>query len=174
VDFDGDDDGISAGWETAFRLNDADPGDAALDPDNDGVTNQQEYRAGTHPRGLFKYYLAEGAENGFFGTEIDVFRPSTGASNSIPMVAQFQGQNGRRTTSPILNLFTGPGGGDIFRFTSASLGLETFPLPDQAFSTLIESEQRIAVERTMTWGGPIDEGYGSHAERAISGPAATW
>jgi len=49
---------MAAGWETHFSLNDANPADAALDPDNDGVTNRDEYLAGTHPRGLFKYYLA--------------------------------------------------------------------------------------------------------------------
>ena len=62
----------------------------------------------------------------------------------------------------------------MFTFTTASLGLETFPLPNQAFSTLVESEQRLAVERTLTLGGGMGAGYGSHAERAVSGPAATW
>ena len=60
-----------------FRLNDADPADASLDPDSDGVTNREEFAAGTNPRGLFKYYLAEGAQNAFFNTEIAVFKPAT-------------------------------------------------------------------------------------------------
>ncbi|MEO6008595.1 MAG: hypothetical protein ABIU38_11085 [Vicinamibacteraceae bacterium] len=173
-DLDGDDDGMSVGWETNFRLSDANPADAFLDPDSDGVTNRQEYVAGTNPRGLFKYYLAEGAQNAFFNTEIAVFKPATTVNDSVSIVAQFQGQNGRRTTSPILNLYTGPTDGDLFIFSEASQGLETFPLPDQAFSILVESEQRLAVERTLTWGGGMGAGYGSHAERAISGPAATW
>ena len=143
-------------------------------PDSDGVTNREEFPAGTHPRGLFKYYLAEGAQNGFFNTEIAVFKPATTADDGGSIVAQFLGQNGRRTASPILNLFTGPTRGDLFIFSEASLGLETFPLPDQAFSTLVESEQPLAVERTLTWGGGMGAGYGSHAERAISGPASTW
>ena len=117
ADFDADDDGMSSGWENVFRLSDADPADALLDPDNDGVTNQQEFAAGTNPRGLFKYYLAEGAQNGFFNTEIAVFKPATAMTESVSMVAQFQGQNGRRTTSPILNLSTGPNSGDVFTFT---------------------------------------------------------
>jgi hypothetical protein len=174
LDLDGDDDGVSADWENLFRFSDAFAADAAGDADSDGVSNRDEFLAGTHPRGLFKYYLAEGAENIFFRTEIDVFRPSSGASNSIPFVAQFLGQNGRRTVSPILNLYTGPGGGDVFRFTKDALGLETFPLPDQAFSSLVEAEQPLAVERTMSWGGGMGAGYGSHAERAVSGPASTW
>ena len=165
---------MAMGWESHFGLNDADPADALLDPDNDGVTNRQEFAAGTHPRGLFKYYLAEGAQNGFFNTEIAVFKPATTADEGASIVAQFLGQNGRRTASPILNLLTGPTRGDLFIFSEASLGLETFPLPDQAFSTLVESERRLAVERTLTWRGGMGAGYGSHAERAISGPATTW
>jgi len=174
ADMDADDDGMSVGWETFFRLNDADPADASLDADGDGVTNQQEFAAGTNPRGLFKYYLAEGAQNAFFNTEIAVFKRATTLPDFTSIVAQFLGQNGRRTASPILGLNTGPNRGDLFIFSEAALGLETFPLPDQAFSTLVESEKPLAVERTLTWGGGMGAGYGSHAERAISSPAMTW
>ena len=174
LDFDGDDDGMAVGWESHFRLDDANPADAALDPDGDGVTNRQEFLAGTHPRGLFKYYLAEGAQNSFFSTEIDVFKPATPATEVTSIVAQFLGQNGVRTASPVLNLNSGPTSGDVWRFTENELGLKAYRVPDQAFSTLVESEQRVAVERTMTWGGGLGAGYGSHAERAVSGPAATW
>jgi hypothetical protein len=38
------------------------------------------------------------------------------------------------------------------------------------FSTIIEADQAIVVDRTMTWGG----GYGAHAETAVIAPAATW
>ena len=172
-DLDGDNDGISSGWETHFHLSDADPADAALDPDSDGSTNREEFQAATHPRGLFKYYLAEGAENGFFSTEINVFKPTTTVPDFGSIVGQFLGQNGRRTVSPILNLYDRATGGGLFRF-SAGLGANVFPLPDQAFSTLVESDQPMAVERTLTWGGGMGAGYGSHAERAVSGPAATW
>ena len=174
LDLDGDDDGMAAGWETHFSLNDANPADAALDPDNDGVTNRDEYLAATHPRGLFKYYLAEGAQNGFFTFQVDVFRPKTTVNEVTSIVAQFLGQNGRRTTSPILNLYSGPAGGGTWRFADGVQGLDPFPRPDQAFSTVVESEQRLAVERTMTWGGGLGAGYGSHAERAVTGPASTW
>ena len=39
---------------------------ATGDPDDDGVTNAQELAAGTHPRGFYTRYLAEGATNAFF------------------------------------------------------------------------------------------------------------
>ena len=174
LDVDGDNDGMSVYWETHFGLNDADAADASLDVDNDGVTNRQEFAAGTHPRGLFKYYLAEGAQNSFFRTEIAVYRPVTNVPGTSDFVAQFLGQNGRRTTTPLLlaavPLFTFS---DQFSRQEPWRGL-WFPLPDEAFSTVVESERPLAIERTMTWGGAMGTGYGSHAERAVSGPAATW
>jgi hypothetical protein len=176
-DLDTDHDGMSSGWESAFGLNAADPADAALDPDADGSTNQQEFAAGTHPRGLFKYYLAEGAANGFFSTAIDVFKPDPSpappAPDSAIISGQFLGQNGRRTVTPMLRLYDRASGASTFQFPPR-LWPEAFQLPDQAFSTLVESDKPLAVERTLTWGGGMGAGYGSHAERAVSGPALTW
>ena len=173
VDFDADDDGMSVGWENAFRFDDTDPADALLDPDGDGVTNREEFAAGTHPRGQYKYYLAEGAENAFFSTEIAVFRPAV-APPFGSIVAETLGQNGRRSAGPILNLYDRSSGSAFMLLSPAALGFPIFPIPDQAFSTLIESDVPVAVERTMTWGGGMGAGYGSHAERASSGPATTW
>ncbi len=47
---DTDGDGIPDEWELAFSLNPNNPNDAALDPDADGMTNLEEYRADTHPQ----------------------------------------------------------------------------------------------------------------------------
>lgn len=46
---DSDSDGIPDSWESQFGLNGNSAGDAALDPDKDGMTNGQEYVAGTDP-----------------------------------------------------------------------------------------------------------------------------
>lgn len=46
---DADSDGMPDSWETAYGLNPASAADANLDPDGDGLTNLQEYLAGTNP-----------------------------------------------------------------------------------------------------------------------------
>ena len=172
---DADNDGMTSEWESAFGLDGADAADAALDPDGDGATNLQEYAAATHPRGLFKYYLAEGAENAFFNTGISVLTtaPLPPSTYSTPIVGEFLGQNGRRTVTPVLA--TGDrASGQAFWEIDALVYPDLFTYPDQAFSTVIESQRPLAVERTVSWGGPIGTGYGSHAERAMSGPSTTW
>lgn len=46
---DADADGLPDDWELAHGLNPKDPTDAGLDPDQDGLTNLQEFQAGTDP-----------------------------------------------------------------------------------------------------------------------------
>jgi 1,4-alpha-glucan branching enzyme len=46
---DNDADQINDHWEAFYGLNTNDPSDAALDPDNDGFTNLEEFQNDTHP-----------------------------------------------------------------------------------------------------------------------------
>ncbi len=172
---DADGDGLPLEWEQTFGFNGNDPADAGLDPDGDGMTNRQEFDAATHPRGIFKYYLAEGAANAFFTTDIAVFNPTSVPPTTAVVIVHAVGENGRRSSSPVTHLF-----GPRMRVWSSALTPELFP--DQAFSALIESDRPLAVERTLSWGRalvpPLDLGgagigYGSHAETATSGPATT-
>lgn len=47
---DADRDGMADEWETQFGFNPADPSDALLDSDGDGVLNRDEYAAGSDPK----------------------------------------------------------------------------------------------------------------------------
>ena len=158
IDFDSDDDQMDDEWETAFGL-DATVADGALDPDGDGQTNLQEHEAGTHPRGMFKRYLAEGAVNAFFTTRLAIVNPN---ALTAAVSLRFLGTSGLQSSIV-----------EIARVNERRT-LTLTPLtdiPENDFSTLIESDQPVVVDRTMTWDATT---YGGHAETAIETPATTW
>jgi Ig-like domain-containing protein/thrombospondin type 3 repeat protein len=60
---DTDGDGMPDAWEATYALNASDPSDAPQDADGDGLTNLQEYRAGTNPRDNLSYLKIESIES---------------------------------------------------------------------------------------------------------------
>ena len=156
-------DGLFDAWQVVFGLggNGAGPEDGpAGDLDGDGISNLAEQNAGTHPRGTFRRYLAEGVGNAFFDTEIALFNPSPTLPARVLLRIQPEGgaeRNwfvrvepfGRRTVRPA-----------VFESLTAA-----------PFATLIESDAPIVVDRTVRWDA---SGYGAHAETAVEAPATTW
>ena len=159
--FDRDTDGLDDRWEIAMGLDyasSAGADGASGDPDGDGVTNQQEQTAGSHPKGASREYLAEGADNAFFKTRIALANPGPAAATAV---VRFDGDDG---TARSINVHV-PAGGRRTVFVDAVGG--TAP----SFSTIVDAPAPLVTERTMSWDSTE---YGAHAERASPTPSTTW
>jgi hypothetical protein len=154
---DADNDTMDDRWETLFGVT-----DPAADPDGDGQTNAQEEDAGTHPNGLVRGFLAEGATGSFFHTTIALANPSP--TLAATAVLTLDKGDATRVRRPIAV----PAGRSVSVDLGAITGVEAANV-----STTVESDRLLGVERTMTWGTPASV-YGSHAETAAPAPSPTW
>lgn len=156
---DGDGDGMSSLWELAFGLDPSSAADGARDDDGDGATNAQEFAAGTHPSGVpaSTRLFAEGASTALFGTRFAIVNPNP-------------------TTEAKVQLRYNPAGRApqtvVFRARAGHTSIvEAGWLPSMSgaeFSTTVESDLPVVVDRRMTWA------EGSHAETGLSQPSNTW
>jgi hypothetical protein len=161
---DSDGDGLSDECETRFGLDPASAaGDngAAGDPDHDGRTNLQECTDGTHPRGFFTRYLAEGSSSAFFETTIDLANPDP--ANDARVLLRFLKTDGTIVTKFVLV----PKQRHATVSPTSVAGMEAGD-----FSTVIESDHEVVAERTMVW--TPTERYGSHGETAVKAPSTDW
>lgn len=158
---DGDADGLPDAWELQYGLQSDSSGasQGAADPDKDGKSNLQELRDGTHPRGFYTRYFAEGATGGFFKTRMALLNVNPTAS-----VVLLRFQKGDGTTSSEFVTIDGSSRKTIDVAAVSGMGTAEF-------STVVESDEGVVVDRTMTWDG---SGYGSHAETSLAAPSTIW
>ncbi len=156
---DTDSDGLPDAFEARYSFDILRPGDAALDADRDGVTNRDEYLAGTHPTGVVTRYLAEGATSTFFRTSLALANPG-GADATV--LLRFLPTNGAPVTHPLR----------VPPMSRQTVDVGTVPgLATAEFSTVLESDQLVVLDRLMSWDAA---GYGSHAETAMPSLSKEW
>lgn len=158
-----DGDGLPRPWEIDFALSPhsgTGTEGAAGDPDGDGRTNAEELALGTHPRGTFTRYLAEGATGAFFSTQLALANPATVARSVLLRFLRRNGQVVRHveTLRPLTRL-------------TIDVATVDASLASEEFSLVLEADGPVALDRTMSWDRT---GYGSHTETAVEAPSATW
>jgi hypothetical protein len=161
---DADADGLPDDWETRVGLSPTSASGAegaSGDPDSDGLTNAQEYAQQTHPRASFTRYLAEGATSTFFTTTLGLANAS--ATQTAHTWLRFQKSDGTQVPWDVA----------IPPLQSRTVVVNTIAgLATAEFSTVVESDEPVAVHRMLTWDAV--RGYGSHLEAAVLAPAPRW
>jgi len=147
-------------WELRYGLDRSDFNDAVDDPDRDGIINQDEFRAGSHPFGHVRRYLAEGATSAFFNASLALLNTSPDIAATV--LVRFL-KTDRTTVSHSLT---------IPPLTRRTIDAKSIPgLATAEFSIVVEADVTVVVDRTMSWDG---SGYGSHAETGLVSPHVNW
>ena len=114
-------------------------------------------------------YLAEGATSAFFDTRIALLNPG-GAATTATLTFQLM-PNAACPAGCVRTHAVA-----LAAMSRTTVDPEAIPslaadFVRAEFSTKVESDQPIVVDRTMTWDA---SGYGSHAETAVMSPSLTW
>jgi autotransporter-associated beta strand protein len=110
---------------------------------------------------VYRTYLAEGATNAFFDVRIALVNPS--ATDTANVTMRFL----TSVPSTITHTLSIP---PLGRRT-VNPETDVAGLADANFSTVVESNVGVVVDRTMSWDAG---GYGSHAETSSGAPATIW
>lgn len=163
IEADLDRDALPDRWEVRYGLDpttSAGAHGASGDADNDGLTNAAELAAGSHPRGTVTRHLPEGAVGELFDIEVSVI--NAGNTTARAALRYFGGHGQARTDYLLL----GPQSRRTIR-PQPLLGTG-----NHEYSTLVESDHSVTVERTMRW--PHGRALGAHASSALAEASTTW
>ena len=170
--FDADQDTLDDRWE---RLSGLDPTSAvgndgaSGDPDGDGQTNALEFATVseflftggiTHPTAQVRRYLAEGAANAFFDTELALVNPDPTRAAAVQI--RYRSSSNLTAVQPMLV----PPLGRRTALPGALVGVW-----NSDFAIEVESDRPVVVDRRMTWDAT---GYGASLESARAAPSTTW
>jgi hypothetical protein len=107
----------------------------------------------------FRRYFAEGATSSLFDTQFALLNPGALGTTATFTFTQ-------TGAAPIVKQVEVPAR------TRATLNAKTVVgLATAEFATQVDSDQRLVVDRTMTWDA---SGYGAHTETAVPAPAPVW
>ncbi len=156
-------DGMDDAWEVQYGLVAGDASDGGDDPDHDGVSSTQECQAGSHPRSFYTRFMAEGATGSFFDSRIAIANPG---STPARVLLRFQTGTG---ATPSRFVLVPP-----MSRVSVRPSQVAPELASADFSTIIESDAAVVVDRSMFWSQPGTGIYGSHAESSLAAPQTQW
>jgi hypothetical protein len=163
-------DGLPDAWQREFRL----PGGADDDPDGDGVSNLDEFRAGTNPIAKYTRLFAEGSSGDSQPlTSCVSFVPLSPPQYEefTPVEVVYVGDNGRVAISPAYATKYATGACPLFRAVA-----------DRVVEIRVESLVPLAVERDTNSGFSLnlDPNYPyplsqlANTSLGVQSPSRTW
>lgn len=111
------------------------------------------------PLGTYKRYFSEGATSAFFDTRFALLNVT---SDTTSVLLRFLKGDGTTTTHLL----------SMRPFSRRTVSVKDVPgMASAEFSTIVESDAELVVDRTMTWG---PTGFGGHTETSVEAPRTSW